>query len=225
MSARSRTFRALAGIAPGHPYTQAGDALFARGLGALSRAIRWAERSKGEAVSWANHAMVTTRPGYLVPPHHPREPQLAWVSESLWKNTNHCWWPAYRNSPGYSVAVFRPRYLSKAQVDAIVANALSREGDPYGWWRLFTFLGRRVLGLDLPKLHLQQKAVVCSNHQGLAELAGNVSLGKPPNELDPDDGMDWALSHPEDFEFRGWAMVPPPSPTSSPLALLAGMTR
>jgi hypothetical protein len=197
------------GIPPTYPFAQPGDVIFTQGQDLLQKAIRWAERSHGESKSWCNHTGLVTRPGYLVPPDC-REQNLAWVSEALWHVENHNWFEYHEENQGYSVAVFRPYGVSGKHIRAIVANAESRTGDRYAWWRLFGFLGERLTGGLVPftKLFFLKERNVCSNHVALAMIEGGVWFGQQPFELDPDEMMDYCMAHPDEFRFVGWSVIP-----------------
>jgi hypothetical protein len=197
--------------APGYPFAQPGDIFFTRGTNTLGRLIRWAERSKGEAESWANHMGGITKPGYLVPPVG-RITALATATEALWHVKEHTWWTHHKKSVGYAVAVYRPRLFSGDEgVERVVANWRTRTGNRYGWWRLTTFLGEKLTHGKIPftKLHFQDARVVCSNHIALGLEDDKIRFNDhDPNELDPDEGMDYCAAHPEEFKFIGWGIVP-----------------
>ena len=201
---------------PSYPFAQPGDIYFARGTGTLGKLIRWAEREPGEPESWANHVGGITTPGYLVPPAG-KITALAKATESLWHIEENVWWDRHQNEQGYSVAVFRPRnYRGDIGVDNVVSNWRSREGQRYGWWRMATFLGEKLTRGTIPfsKLHVSKTRVVCSNHIliGLSQDGIYVHLngGGPsdPNEIDPDEFLDYAIAKPEEFKFIGQATVP-----------------
>jgi hypothetical protein len=195
--------------APGYPFAQPGDIYFTRGTNPLGRLIRWAEQSKGERPSWCNHMGGITKPGYLIPPAG-RISTLATATEALWKVEEHVWWEAHKKNQGYAVAVFRPRHYSGDEgVERVVADWRSRTGNGYGWWRLLTFLGEKLTGIPLTRLHFQDVRVVCSNHiaHGLEEDGIHFN-DHDPNELDPDEGMDYCAGKPEEFKFVGWGIVP-----------------
>jgi hypothetical protein len=202
---------------PSYPFCQPGDIFFARGTGTLGRMIRWAEREKGEAESWANHVGGVMTPGYLVPPAN-NITALAHATESLWKVEENVWWERHKHEQGYAVAVFRPRRFSGNEgVERVVADWHSRHGNGYGWWRLATFLGEKLsdtisfglFRIPFSKLHFQDTRVVCSNHIFLGLEKDNIRVNsKDPNELDPDDAMDYAIAQTEDFKFVGQAIVP-----------------
>jgi len=200
---------------PGEPFTylfaQPGDIVFARGTALLGRLIRWAEQSKGEGESWANHVGGVTKPGYLVPPAN-KVTALASVSEALWHVEENVWWDRHSHEQGYAVAVFRPRLFSGNEgVDRVVENWRRRTGNGYGWWRLLTFLGEKLTGGLIPfsKLHFQDARVVCSNHIALGLEKDGIHINEhDPNELDPDEFLDYVLSEPEKFQFVGQTIVP-----------------
>ena len=200
---------------PGYPFGQPGDIFFCRGTNRLARLIRWAERSVGEKESWANHVGGVVSPGYLIPPTK-RITALASVSEALWHTEHHVWWEAHQNEQGYAIAVFRPRQFSGNEgVNRVVQNWLSRTGNSYGWWRLLTFLGEKLTAGKIPftKLHFQDSYVVCSNHiaEGLEKDFIRFN-GQNPHQMDPDEMYDYCISHPEEFKFIGWGIVPGPEP-------------
>jgi hypothetical protein len=198
---------------PGYPFAQPGDIFFTRGVDTLGKLIRWAEREKDEAESWANHVGGITEPGFLVPPVG-RITALARASEALWKIKDHIWWNAHNKNQGYAVAVFRPRrFNGNDGVERVVNDWRSRTGNTYGWWRLFTFLLERLTSLPFTKLHYQDTRIVCSNHIALGLEKDGIRINNhDPNELDPDEFLDYCASHPEEFQFVGWGIVPGPAP-------------
>ena len=185
--------------------------------------IRWAERERGEEDSWANHTGVVTKAGWMVPPRDGRAHSMAHVSEALWKIEEHEWWGRHKGSQGYAVAVFRPRHLTNEDAANIVADAHTREGDRYAWWRLPVFLIKKLsLGvIPAEKLLFLESRNICSTHMGLAEEAGRVEFEKDPKELDPDYAMDYCIRHQEKFKFVGWAVVPGMKPTPYAISVAA----
>jgi len=198
--------------APASPFCHPGDIYFTRSTALLGRAIRWAETDKGESNAWANHVGGVTSYGYLIPPTDAQagEHQLAMVSEALWHIKHHFFWDHYKNQQGTAVAVFRPTYVSAEQKNVMITDWLSRTGQRYGWWRLFTFLGEKLTAGIIPfsRLHFQDTRVVCSNHIGLGAEKINMWLGDQPNMLDPDEAMDFMESDKKHFEFIGWSIIP-----------------
>jgi len=170
---------------------------------AMAAGIRWAERTKDESVSWANHAGIVIKGGYLT---HPPEGLKAVVSESQWHVNEHPWWDDHKGD-NVAIAVFKIRNLSTLQERQIVEDAHSREGDRYAWWRLFTFLGERLTRKPLSSAHILKERNVCSNHAGLAWEAAGYQWPEPPGQLDPDDILDHCMANPERVEFCGWALV------------------
>ena len=170
----------------------------------LGTAIRMAERTKGEARSWANHVGVVTQSGYLTRPAPGHE---ALVSEALWKVKLHKWWEAHKDE-NVAIAVFRYRNLNLIQEKAIVEDAISRTGRRYAWWRLFSYLGERLTKIPFSKLHVLENRNVCSNHAGKAWEAGLGALfPERPGRLDPDDMMDFCELAQDRIEFLGWSVV------------------
>jgi hypothetical protein len=206
-------------VTGGLPFAQPGDIFFTRGTDGLGRLIRWAERERGEEDSWANHVGVVISPGWMVPPRDGSEHAMAHVSEALWRIEEHEWWSYHKANQGYAVAVFRPRHLTNEGANAVVANAHTRKGDKYAWWRLPVFLVKKLsLGMiPAEKILFLKDRNICSTHMGLAEAAGDIDFEKDPKELDPDYAMDYCIQHPEKFQFAGWAVVPGMKPL--PLAL------
>jgi hypothetical protein len=132
------------------------------------------------------------------------------ASEALWTIKHHFWWDHYRKQQGTAVAVFRPLGLDESQRNAMIDNWLSRTGQRYGWWRLFTFLGEKGTAGIIPftALHFQDTRVVCSNHIGLGAEKAGLWLGDQPNMLDPNEAMDYCDDHPKEYKFVGWGIVP-----------------
>ena len=196
----------------GYPFCQPGDIFFARGTGRLAKMIRWAQRARGEPESWANHMGGITKPGYLVPPTNDIC-SLATATEALWHIKEHVWWDAHAKDQGYAIAVFRPRnFTGNEGVNRVVENWRTRTGEKYGWWRLGTFLAEKLTGLPVTRLHFQNRRIVCSNHIAIGLSKDAISFNDhDPNELDPDEGMDYAIASPEEFKFIGRCIVPAPT--------------
>lgn len=205
------------GRAPSYPFAQPGDIFFARGTGTMGSLIRWAERSKGESESWANHVGGVLTPGYLVPPAQGIR-ALAETTESLWHVEENVWWDRHKHEQGYSVAVFRPRnYSGNAGVERVLDDWHSRKGQRYGWWRLGTFLGEKLsetasfglFKIPFSKLHFQDVRGVCSNHIAVGLEKDGIPINDhDPKELDPDEFCDYCTAEPENFKFVGQAIVP-----------------
>ena len=197
---------------PGYPFCQPGDVFFARGTATLGKLIRWAERSKGEDESWANHVGGILTPGYMVPPTD-KVTSLAVATESLWHVEENVWWKRHKHEQGYSVAVFRPRnYSGNEGVERVLDNWRRRLGERYGWWRIGTFLGEKLTGGLIPfsKLHVSKTRVVCSNHILIGLEKDGIGVNNhDPNEIDPDEFLDYSIEHEADeFKFIGQAIVP-----------------
>lgn len=202
-------------VAPGYPFAQPGDCFFGRGKGGLGPIIRWAERSHGEEETFTNHMGGVTKPGYLVPPPDSRRHALAWVSESQWKVVEREFWAGYRYSPGYQAAVYRPKLVNDKAVELILADWRTRTGNQYAVWRLFSHLGEKLTFGLIPftKLHRKSFLKVCSHHTASGYVAAasevvGIGFGQPPDQLDPDEAMDYCNAHPDEWEFVGWTVVP-----------------
>ena len=196
------------GTAPGHPFAPVGSIFFTRGQSLLARGIRWAERDPrtNEGESWANHVGIVVNAGFFVPVT--QRDSRAWVSEALWTVKYQDWYEANKGKPGNAVAVMRPRNLSKEQLKAIAADAMTRVGDRYAWWRIPGFLVERLTGWNVSKYYVLKDRNVCSNHAGLALEKGGITFSQPAAQLDPDEMLDECFARPDEFEFLGWSVVP-----------------
>ena len=186
-------------------FAQPGDIYFTRGSNLLGKLIRWAERSKDEEKTWANHVGVVTTPGWMVPPETDKPHLFAWVSEAFWHIGHHEWWNRHKENENYSVMVFRPRHMTNEQVEMVVNDALSRTGNRYAWWRIPGFLVEKLSfgKMKVSKLFFMKNRNVCSNHVALAFDEIGIRFEEEPLELDPDDMFDYCAENSNLFQFIG----------------------
>jgi hypothetical protein len=196
-------------------YVTSGDTFFTRSNTLLGRLIRFGETDKGEAKgsSWTNHTGVVVEDGWIG-----AEPQAV-VIEALWHT---------RKGPlvlakDQQVRVFRPIPAYDAEELArFRREAETYVGDKYGWWKLLVqfadkslFGGKKVLTTALYVKgrpicsflaghvnHVAQSNIRVSNRvlNGLRNGEAMYSFGTPPQAADPDEMMDFCLTHPALWE-------------------------
>lgn len=206
-------------------YARAGDVFFTHSNSVLGRLIRWGETDPGETNgTWANHTGVVVEDGFIGEqldtlagiPHRLKQ---AVVVEALWRT---------RRGPlelgrGTEVRVFRPvPAYGPEELARFVAAAESYVGDKYGWWKLLVqladrlvFRGRKVLTTGL---HVKGRPIcsfLAANTVYAAEslertvarlhalgdpAVAAYAFGIPPQSADPDEMMDFCLTHPQLWE-------------------------
>lgn len=163
---------------------EVGDIVFTRGDSILARAIRWAERGPGEPPSETNHVGVITKAGSLVG---------AEVTEALWRVTTS---PMHKYHKNGKVAVFRPLNVEDEDLEEIRAEALSHVGETYGWWKLIFHLLARVTGIKrFKQVFFIDSRPICSMLVALAYEKAGFTFGVSGRSADPDEMMDFCLSH------------------------------
>lgn len=202
-------------------YAQAGDVFFTKSKTILGRLIRWGEKDKGETeATWANHAGVVVEDGWIMPlsPDTTFGERQAIVIEALWHTRKG---PLVLN--GTEVRVFRPvPPWTPAELERFKAAAEPYVGDKYGWWKLLFQLADKLAGRKLftVLLHKDERPIcsylaakVVGAAEGVERITARIKLlgptlngrsffafGMPPQAVDPDEGMDFCLAHPELWE-------------------------
>ena len=168
-------------------WADAGDTAFTRSNSKLGAAIRWGETDpdeKGTDGAWANHQLVVTGSGWLVPPEGldlgttaPRVgltssgANLAVIVEAMWHVQRDAWWALHAKdyAGGMRIRVFRPipRY-DAAELARFVAHADAGVGQRYGWWKLLGFLAKRATGVNVPAMFFVEGRPICSYYAALA---------------------------------------------------------
>lgn len=201
-------------------YVQAGDVFFTKSKTILGRLIRWGEKDKGEVeATWANHAGVVVEDGWIgeTPAFYQRNPGApeAVVIEAL----GHV-----RKGPlvlnGTEVRVFRPvPPWTALELARFRSTAEPYVGDKYGWWKLLFQLADKLVGRKLftTLLHNDERPIcsylaakVVQAAEDTSRITARItklgatmngrayfSFGMPPQAVDPDEGMDFCLAHPE----------------------------
>lgn len=164
-----------------------GDLVLFRGNSTLGKLIRWAETSKGEGITWANHAgMIVTK----------SKLRNAVLIESVWKTEKR---PLVENHIGEGLSIFRYRMLTPEQQYALVRKMHEFVGDKYGWQRLIAHLvDQRVFGgrTVLRWLgHQEQNRPICSYSTGLSYEFVDITFGMPAIALQPDDMDDYCINN------------------------------
>lgn len=176
------------------PIVRAGDILFVRGSGILSRLIAWGERSKDESESaYPSHvALIVDDRGAIVEANSDgvdRTPDLF----------------AKYSDAAHRVALYRPIGLSNIE-RLVMTNAGRRMvGSRYGYVELFVHLvdqklfGGNVVARRLLK-YAPARFEICSKVVAQAYAAiGRGWFGVPPYAAEPDDIYRWVRAHPVEF--------------------------
>jgi hypothetical protein len=167
-----------------------GDIVFTASTGFLGRAIRWATRGKGEPKTEANHVGLITTPGTVL---------SARITEALWKVTTSSLYDRYHKKG--KVAVFRPRNLSVKDKVTVMNEVLLHRGQRYGWWKIILQFGRNKLGQEwMGKVMFVDSRPICSFLVALAFEKAGYTFGVEGRSADPDDMMDFCLTHDDKYE-------------------------
>jgi len=162
------------------PQLLPGDVVLTSGGSLLGRAIRWAERVRGEAPARVNHAAVVVRPPDVI------IEAAAEVREvSLW--TQHT---------GDGILVYRNDALTPDQVAIIQRVSASWIGRTYPVKQLFAYLiDNKVFGGRMVTRWLltPQASGVCSRLVSVAFASVGLDFGV--SEPDPDDIDDYCWAH------------------------------
>jgi hypothetical protein len=159
-----------------------GDLILCHGGGLLQRGIRWAERSPGEAASWANHVAGFTSPGM--------------VTEALYRVVCRPFADFAAQAADYQI--WRCVGLTETQREAVAAVALGYVGREYGYFKILAHLGdallSRLAGRNIfitRRLALMDRYPICSWVWAQAyQKALGLTFGVPASEADPDDMHD-----------------------------------
>jgi hypothetical protein len=179
-------------------HAEAGDVGFTQGTGSLAKAIRYATTGPREQKTWANHTLLFTKPGIVVPTGSLVSP--SWQAESieaLWKVERNPWWERHQGDHGSKIRVYRPDFLQAENKHGLIETALSHEGEKYGWWKLGTHLLDRWAFDDkkvVSNLLRVDDRPICSYLVGRSfEIAGyRYAFGDlEPRAQDPDEQMDY----------------------------------
>ncbi|MEA2023600.1 MAG: hypothetical protein U9N79_04835 [Actinomycetota bacterium] len=167
------------------------DVFLTRGAGFVSRAIRVFTRRFGESRTKVNHVGIIVGEGTMV---------TAMAIEALVKVRKH---PLgrYARKLDTAVAVYRPINLTEGEETAIVAKALSYEGDKYGivkiaahfvdWTLQGAYVFRRLTRMD--------DYPICSWLVAHAFASGGKDFGCEPGAATPDDIWDFVTTNPDKY--------------------------
>lgn len=174
----------------GIPSTMPGDLLPCRAPTWFGGVIRWAERSRGEAPSWANHMAGISTPGMCL--------------EALWTVKEH----ALSDLDASQYQIWRHKGLTDEQRQAVAAAALAYKGRSYGPLKLGLHLGDALLSKAFGgnpyffrRLARMDNYPICSWVWACAyDRSLGYRFGMPPEEASPDDMLDYILDHPNEWE-------------------------
>jgi hypothetical protein len=167
------------------------DLIFVRSRSLVGRIIRWAERSPGEAPSWANHVAGIGVNGQVIEAlfqvkQHPFKMVLSDCEYEIWRKTGNI-----SDFERERIAHFAGLYL----------------GERYGWWKLGAHLADAILGRVAGREVRLIRRVLCIDSRPICSWVWAHSyyatlryeFGVAPNVADPDQMHDWVREH-EDWE-------------------------
>jgi hypothetical protein len=167
-------------------WLEPGDVVLIRGLSFVSRLIRWASQSWGEAKTLVNHVGVISKGGSL---------RIAEISEARWRYLVHNLWDAYANTT-QEVAIYRPKNISMGTRLDIAARAASFQNTRYGWAKIALHAADKVLGgaYFFRRLAFLPNRPICSYAAAVAYADYGLSFGVNPYAAQPDDIWDYVVS-------------------------------
>jgi hypothetical protein len=184
---------------------QPGDIFLTRGSGFLGRAIRFFTRHVGESRTRVNHVGLIVVGGSL------RE---AVAVEALRTVARHRLVDEYGGTRD-EVAVYRPRRLSRRELERVVAAAEGYVGRRYGYGKIVLHaLDWALQGAYVfRRLGRMDRYPICSWLVAHAYGAAGVHFGVAPGAATPDDIWDHVRAHPDEFEcVRALARLEPEPP-------------
>lgn len=143
-----------------------------------------------------SHVGVCTKEGYLGATNAYEQP---FITEALARVE--CA-PFSRNWDGRNYTIYRPTYLSPAQLECLAAKAEEYIGRPYGFWKLILIAGDAWLSRKYRKdmrvfsrlLHREGEPICSFLVQDVYYDCGNEDFGVPKYTAQPDDIGDWCAS-------------------------------
>lgn len=185
-----------------------GDILLTASPGWLGKTIRKAERGPGEEESFASHAGLIVRGGYVLE---------ALVSEAVGRGVSVRTLHGYM-AEGTPVRIVRPLNVSGRELDTIIDSALavSDRGTRYGFGQLVLHLGDALLSrgrgrevVFFRKAIDSKKFTTCARHVAQSYRAAGFDFGVPADLCTPDHIDDYATAHPERYlEVWPWSPLP-----------------
>lgn len=180
-----------------------GDIVLTRNPAWYARVIRWGTQRRGESRTIVNHAgLIVDNRGTLV--------------EALGTVKRHNVVFAYEGSRNRSqVAIFRPRNIPAADLDAICKAAEQYVGDRYGYAKIGLHVGDGLLGkLGIPpiftRLSFLDDFPVCSYILGKVFAVRGYGFGVKGRMATPDDIWDFGRERDDIYEYaRELAPVDP----------------
>lgn len=171
---------------------QAGDIFLTTNPSSFfSRAILFFSRSPGEEPTNASHVGLVVRgfPGDARIVEAVGRVRVGFLSRYADKKTR--------------VAIYRPRNISFADLDAIVRSALEDVGRGYGWLKLLPHVGDWLLGgrYVFRRLARLDRFPICSFHVASKFQKIGKDFGVPVGAATPDDIDDFCRSHPDKYEM------------------------
>jgi hypothetical protein len=184
--------------------------MFTAGSTKLGAAIRWAERTKGEAPTVVNHVGVVSRRGFIHPGLgsdpavfvHPMDLVPAHVIESLWKTIEHPWYPDQK--PGNEVSIWRYAPITCLQASVAVEVARTFVGAKYGWWKLAAhFVDNKIFGgRNVTRRALRADSrPICSYTAATSMHRAGIRTGHIPARAQSPDSM-WDYINESDLWYE-----------------------
>jgi hypothetical protein len=163
-----------------------------RGVGLVSRAIRFFTRTFGESRTKVNHVGVIVAEGDL---------ESCIEVEALVRVREIRLWDGYGPTNPDAVAIYRPTNLTPAETDVIVAEAREQVGKRYGFLKLLGhFLDWLLLGTYLfRRLTQNGNYPICSWLVAHAFAKAGKTFGVDAGAADPDDIWDFITANPDKY--------------------------
>lgn len=171
---------------------QAGDIFLTRGVGLLSKIIRFCTRHIGESRTKVNHVGLVVAGGTVAD---------SVVVEALASVYRHRLVDEYGDGKTH-VAVYRPLNLSADEIHRIVRKAESYVGRRYGYLKLLLHLLDWLLqgAYVFRRLGRMDRFPICSWLVAHAYAAAGKSFGVAPGAASPDDIWDFAVTNTEKYQ-------------------------
>lgn len=170
-----------------------GDIVVFHGTALISRLVRFFSTTSGEHTTRVNHVAVAVTDDDI----HKVE-----IVEALTHVKRHELWNQYMDG-STRVAIFRPRFLTKSQSQAVVQKATAYVGDSYGYTKIaMHFLDWCIGGkFFFRKLTENDKYPICSWVVASAYSKIGESFDCDVAQAEPDDIWDYCLSRSDRYEL------------------------
>ncbi|MCK5316340.1 MAG: hypothetical protein KAJ55_00420 [Anaerolineales bacterium] len=174
------------------------DLFFTRNPTWLSRAIRWAEREKGEAKSEASHVGGIVTEGPI---------EYVLCIEALRKVKRHSLYKRYKGKG--QMTIYRPLNIPWIDRQDILDGVSSQVGDKYGYLKIGTNLLVKLTGWKKwADLNVLDRFPICSYLYSIWFEKSGYRFGIDGKRATPDDMLDFCQANPDKWEcVKPWGKV------------------